>query len=127
MVKVICDTSFLIHLANHRIKNLHTLDTDIGYIQFLVPEIVISELNKLAKQEEKTKEATATLQFIKNFKKINIGGSFADDSIIQHVKKNGGVIATIDKDLKYKIKVNGGSVISIANNRIVLEASKDLT
>ena len=127
MVKVICDTSFLIHLANHRIKNLHALDTDIGYIQFLVPEIVISELNKLAKQEQKTKEATATLQFIKNFKKINIGGSFADDSIIQHVKDNGGVIATIDKDLKYKIKFNGGSVISIANNRIVLEASKSLT
>lgn len=127
MVKVICDTSFLIHLANHRIKNLHALDTDIGYIQFLVPEIVISELNKLAKQEQKTKEATATLQFIKNFKKINIGGSFADDSIIQHVKDNGGVIATIDKDLKYKIKFNGGSVISIANNRIVLEASKGLT
>ena len=124
MVEVICDTSFLIHLANHRIKNLHTLDTDIGFIQFLVPEIVISELNKLVKQEGKTKEASATIQYIKNFKKINIGGSFADDSIIQYVRNNGGVIATIDKELKYKIKNNGGSVISIANNRIVLESNR---
>lgn len=125
MVEVICDTSFLIHLANHRIKNLATLDTDIGNIRFLVPEIVHEELAKLAKQEEKTKEASATIQYIKNFKKINIGGTFADDSILQYVKENGGIVATIDKDLKYKIKNHGGSVISIANNRIVLEATKN--
>ena len=124
MVEVICDTSFLIHLANHRIKNLATLDTDIGNIQFLVPDIVITELNKLAKQEEKTKEASAALQYIKNFKKITMGGTFADDSILSYVKNNGGIIATIDKNLKYEIKNNGGSIISIANNRIVLEASK---
>lgn len=124
MVEVICDTSFLIHLANHRIKNLATLDTDIGNIRFLVPDIVFLELAKLAKQEDKTKEASATIQYIKNFKKINIGGTFADDSIIQYVKENGGIIATIDKDLKYMIKNYGGSVVSIANNRIVLEASK---
>lgn len=124
MVEVICDTSFLIHLANHRIKNLTTLDTDIGFIQFFVPDIVISELNKLVKQEEKSKEATTTLQYIKNFKKIKIGGSFADDSIVSYVRNNGGVIATIDKDLKYKIKISGGSVISVANNRIVLEANR---
>ena len=124
MVDVICDTSFLIHLANHRIKNLNTLDTDIGFIQFLVPDTVIVELSKLAKKEQKTKEATNTIQYVKNFKQINIGGSFADDSILQYVKDNGGVIATIDKDLKYKIKNHGGSVISIANNRIVLEASR---
>ena len=127
MVEVICDTSFLIHLANHRIKNLATLDTDIGHIQFLVPDIVVLELDKLAKQKGKEKEAAATIQYIKNFKKINIGGSFADDSILSYVRNNGGVIATIDKDLKYKIKNSGGSVISIANNRIVLEASKSLT
>lgn len=125
MVEVICDTSFLIHLANHRIKNLATLDTDIGNIRFLVPEIVHAELVKLAKQEEKTKAVSATIQYIKNFKKINIGGTFADDSIIQYVKESGGIIATIDKELKYKIKNYGGSVISIANNRIVLEATKN--
>ena len=124
MVKVICDTSFLIHLANHRIKNLATLDTDIGEIQFLVPDIVLDELNHLAKKEEKAKEATNTIQYIKHFTTIKIGGSFADDSILSYVKNEGGVIATIDKALKYKIKNYGGSVISIANNRIVLEANK---
>lgn len=125
MVKVICDTSFLIHLANHRIKNLNTLDTDIGSIQFLVPDIVVSELDKLAKKEAKNKEAAATIEYIKKFKQIKIGGSFADDSILSFVENNGGIIATIDKDLKYRIKRSGGSVLSIANNRIVLEANRE--
>ena len=124
MVEVICDTSFLIHLANHRIKNLSTLETEIGDIQFVVPDTVVSELTKLSKQAEKTKEVNATLQYIKNFKKIQMGGSFADDSFVSYVRKNGGVIATIDKALKSEIKNSGGSVISIANNRIVLEANR---
>jgi len=124
LVEVICDTSFLIHLANHRIKNLSTLETEIGDIHFVVPDTVVFELTKLSKQEEKTKEASATLQYIKNFKKIKMGGIFADDSFVSYVRENGGVIATIDKVLKYKIKNSGGSVISIANNRIVLEANR---
>ena len=124
MVDVICDTSFLIHLANHRIKNLSTLETEIGDIHFVVSDTVVFELTKLSKQKEKSREANAALQYIKNFKKIQMGGSFADDSFVSYVKENGGVIATIDKALKYKIKSSGGSVISIANNRIVLEANR---
>ena len=124
MVEVICDTSFLIHLANHRIKNLSTLETEIGDIHFVVSDTVVFELTKLSKQKEKSREANAALQYIKNFKKIQMGGSFADDSFVSYVRENGGVIATIDKALKYKIKSSGGSVISIANNRIVLEANR---
>ena len=124
MVEVICDTSFLIHLANHRIKNLSTLETEIGDIHFVVSDTVVFELTKLSKQKEKSREANTALQYIKNFKKIQMGGSFADDSFVSYVRENGGVIATIDKELKYKIKNSGGSVISIANNRIVLEANR---
>lgn len=40
------------------------------------------------------------------------------------MKENSGIIATIDIELKKRIKENGGSVVSLANNRIVLEASK---
>jgi hypothetical protein len=90
-----------------------------------VPDIVVSELDKLAKKEAKNKEAAATIEYIKKFKQIKIGGSFADDSILSFVENNGGIIATIDKDLKYRIKRSGGSVLSIANNRIVLEANRE--
>jgi rRNA-processing protein FCF1 len=40
------------------------------------------------------------------------------------VQKNRGIIATIDVELKRRIKENGGSILSVYNDRIILESSK---
>ncbi len=124
MVEVICDTNFLIHLATKRIKNISTLDTEIGQLQFVVPEIVKKELEKLSNEPNKEFEAKETLEFIKKLKKIPLYGNFADASLIFHVEKHGGIVATLDKELKNKIKKLGGSIISLSNDRIVLEPNK---
>lgn len=124
MVEVVCDTSFLIHLATHRIKNLSSLETEIGRIQFVVPDTVISELTRLSELDEKKTVALETLNFIKAYKVIKLGGDFVDDIVVSYIKKYGGVVATLDKELKSIIKKEGGSVISVANNKIVLETSK---
>ena len=122
MVEVICDTSFLFHIANHRIKNISNLDTEIGSLQFTVPQIVIDELQKLSEDELKNQDAKKTLDFIKNFKIILISGQIADDAIAEHVKNHGGIVATMDQELKTKIKNFGGSILSLHNDRIVLES-----
>ena len=57
MVEVICDTSFLIHLATHKIKNLDSINTEIGQIQFVVPSVVLNELRKLSKTQKKKQDA----------------------------------------------------------------------
>jgi hypothetical protein len=124
LVEVICDTSFLIHLATNRIKNLSSLETEIGRIQFVVPDTVIAELTRLSELDEKKTIATATLDFIKSYKIIELGGNFADATVLSYIKKRGGIVATMDKDLKYLIKKEGGSIISVANNKIILESSK---
>jgi rRNA-processing protein FCF1 len=121
LVEVICDTSFLIHLANNRIKNLSTIDTEIGSIRFVVPDTVLAELAKLAQNPEKKSAVEATLSYIKPFKTTKLGGSFADAEFVSYTKKHGGIMATMDKELKLRIKKSGGSVISISNNKIVLE------
>jgi hypothetical protein len=124
LVEVICDTSFLIHLATNRIKNLSSLETEIGRIQFVVPDTVIAELTRLSELDEKKTITTATLDFIKSYKIIELGGNFADATVLSYIKKRGGIVATMDKDLKYLIKKEGGSIISVANNKIILESSK---
>ena len=126
MVDVICDTSFLIHIANNRIKNISSLETEIGSIQFVVPDIVISELTRLGSLQQKRQEVNATLQYIKSLKTIKLGGSYADESFVSYVKKTGGVVATMDKDLKSAIKKAGGSIISVSHNKIVLESRSNL-
>jgi len=124
LVEVICDTNFLIYLATKRIKNLSTLDTEIGQIQFVVPEVVVNELETLSNEPNKKLDVEKTLEFIKKFKKISISGKFADKALCIHIENNGGIVATLDKELKNKIKSLGGSIISLSNDRIVLEPSK---
>ena len=122
MVEVICDTSFLIHLATRKIKNIDSINTEIGQIQFVVPSVVLDELERLSKTQKKKQDAITTLEFVQNLKTIEMSGKFADQVIIEHVRKNGGIVATMDKELKNKIKSLNGSIISFSNDRIVLES-----
>ena len=122
MVEVICDTNFLIHLATRRIKNIDNLDMEIGSISFIVPEVVKNELIKLQEIRENNQEITVTLNFIKKFKIISINGTYADQELINYVKNNPSIIGTMDRKLKTKIKQLGSSILSIHNDKIVLES-----
>jgi rRNA-processing protein FCF1 len=122
LVEVICDTNFLIHLATKRIKNIDSIDTEIGSISYVVPEVVKNELIDLKDDVQKKQDILTTIDFIKNFKIIPIHGKYADKELINHVKKTRGIIGTMDKELKNKIKQNGGSVISFRNDKMILES-----
>jgi len=122
LVEVLCDTNFLIHLATKRIKNIDNLDMEIGSISFVIPEVVKNELIKLQQIPEKNQEVTMTLNFIKKFKTIPINGTYADKELIDYVKNNRSIIGTMDKGLKNKIKKLGSSILSIHNDKIVLES-----
>jgi len=122
LVDVICDTSFLIHLATKKIKNINNLETEIGQINFVVPDTVKNELEKLCTNENKKLEAKATLNFIKNLRTIPISGNYADDAIVLYVKEHGGMIATMDKELKNKAKSLGSSIITLSSDSIILDS-----
>ncbi len=122
LVEVICDTNFLIHLATHRIKNLDSLDVEIGQITFVIPQVVKNELLELEKNSEKKQAVQSTLNYIENFKTIPILGSFADKELLDYVSQNRVIVATMDKELKKQIKNNGSSIMSFSNNKIVLES-----
>jgi len=49
LVEVVCDTSFLMILASKNVKNISNLDTEIGAIEFIIPDMVINELERLSK------------------------------------------------------------------------------
>ena len=122
MVNVISDTSFLIHFATHRIKNINSIETDIGPLSFIVPKIVKKELEHLSSDPDKKIISKQTLDFIKNFKTNEIDGSNADEAILDFIKENRSIVATMDKELKNKIKESGSSILSIHNDKIVLES-----
>ena len=56
MVEVVCDTSFLMILASKNVKNISNIDTEIGTIEFTVPDMVINELEVLSKDNNLKKK-----------------------------------------------------------------------
>ena len=131
MVEVICDTSFLIHLSTHKIKNIDSVNTEIGQIQFVVPIVVWNELVALSiqtrdtpsrKKNLKKQDVWKTINYAEKLKIIPMSGTYADAEITKHVKKHGGIVGTMDKELKRKIKGVGGSIMSFSKNKIVLES-----
>jgi len=121
LIDVICDTSFLIHLSTKKIQNLSNIEIEIGSINFVVPKIVIKELKHLLDDPDKKNISEKTLESVSNFKTNDIDGKTADLGILDFIKKNGGIVATMDQNLKNQIKESGGSVLSMHNDKIVLE------
>jgi len=122
LIDVICDTSFLIHLATKKIKNLDSINVEIGEFQYVIPLVVLDELERLSKIPDKEQDIRKTLEFVRTLKTVPISGKVADYAITEHIRKHGGIVATIDKDLKNKIKRLGGSIMSLSNDKIVLES-----
>ena len=108
-------------LATKKIRNLEKIYEEIGNISYVVPEVVKTELYQLRMIPEKRYDIDKTLEFIKNFKTIPISGKYADQKILEFVQKNKSIIATLDKELKKQIKSCGGFVMSLSNNKIILE------
>lgn len=122
LVKVICDTNFIISLATKRIQNLDSVNSEIGQLDFVIPKVVLKELKKLESNPSKQKDISQTFEFIKKFDTISIDGQYADKEILEYVKNHGGIVATLDKELKKLIRKQNGSILSLSNNRIILES-----
>jgi rRNA-processing protein FCF1 len=53
VVEIICDSSFLMILASRKIKNINNVETEIGTIEYVVPDVVIRELKKITMDNKK--------------------------------------------------------------------------
>ena len=56
LVKVVCDTSFLMLIASKKIKNISYLDEEIGTLEFIIPDLVVDELVRISKSNNKKKD-----------------------------------------------------------------------
>ena len=114
MKPVILDTNFIITCVKQKIDFMQEIEF-MG-LQAIVPEQVIKELERLS---EKKQEAKLALKVLHSgfFTKKKIGKKYADKAIIQYAKSNSeAIIATLDSDLKRKIK----------NNKLVIRGKKRL-
>lgn len=121
MADVLCDTSFLMHMATGRIRNIDRLGQEIGQITFVVPQVVHEELQKLLQDDVKRADAQQTLRFAGRLQTIDIGGPAADAALVKHAAGHRVIVATMDRQLKKKLRERKCAVMSFSNDNIVLE------
>jgi uncharacterized protein len=53
VAEIICDSSFLMILASRRMKNISSIETEIGAIEYVVPDMVVKELERITVDNKK--------------------------------------------------------------------------
>lgn len=120
MKKLILDTSFILSAIKYKIDFIEGIQF-LGLTPF-IPIQVIKELKKITESKKKAKfkdHAELALKIIQKnkIKEVNLTSEYVDQGLIEYVKKNPEVIvATMDKELKTKIK----------NRKLVVRAMKKL-
>lgn len=122
LAEVICDTDFLIRLGAGPVHNIDSACAEIGDISFTVPRSVVSELEAMRSRGQKRAAAEAALELARPMRLIGeISSTPADDAIVEHVRRRGGTVATLDKKLRSRVKRAGGSVVTLWQDRMVLD------
>ena len=125
MADVVCDTSFLMHLATVRVRNIDSLGDEIGEVSFVVPRIVLDELDRILRRgDARSGDARRTIEFARGLRTVRMaaGAATADDAILSHAAARGGIVATMDRGLKRRLRERGCSIMSFSNDRIILES-----
>ena len=108
MKQAILDTNFIISCIRNKIDFFEEIKF-MG-MQILIPKQVITELKKIAvskKSNSLKEEAKISLEILEKnlFKEIDIKKRYVDKGIVNYAKKNKDIIvATLDRELKNKIK-----------------------
>jgi rRNA-processing protein FCF1 len=109
-IKVILDANFLIYCAENKIdyaEGIMNLMSE-GY-ELVVPSLVARELGDLSKSSKKMSDRDAAklaLNLLEHnkVKTLFLRGKYADEAIIKFVKKEGGIVATLDVDLRNNLR-----------------------
>jgi rRNA-processing protein FCF1 len=120
MKQIILDTNFILTCIKQKIDFFEEIK--LMGTQIIIPKQVIDEIKKIANSKKKNyvrENAKLSLKLLgKNkFRKMDLGKGHVDKKIIDYTKNNKDiVVATLDKELKNKIK----------NPKLVIRGKKKL-
>lgn len=102
-MKVVLDTNFIIEAMKRKIALFEE------FYDFIILESVILELKEISENRNETTKnkqaASLALEIIKRNKiKIIVSNGYADNEIIRLVEKEGFILASMDRELKDKLK-----------------------
>jgi len=116
MKTILIDTNLLIECAQHKIDIQKELDRILDYsYEIAILDRTLEELEKIASQKTKEGQAAKLARTILMTKKITIiptSGGHTDKRLIEKADEN-HIIATMDREIKQKLKQKKQPVIII--------------
>jgi len=127
-MQVLCDTSFLMVLVSKPIKRVAKIESQLGRLDFLVPDIVEGELERLAQNAgpKRSRLAKTALELTKaKFKTVAVApAKHVDDSIIEYAMVQKCAVATIDTNLRRRLIANQVLVLSLSEDNFIVANPK---
>jgi uncharacterized protein len=127
-MQVLCDTSFLMVLVSKPIKQLAKIESNIGMLEFLVPDIVQGELKRLAENAgpKRSGLARTALEIARaKFRTVPVApAKHVDDSIVEYAMANKCAVATIDTNLRRRLIANKVLVLSLSKDNLIIANPK---
>jgi uncharacterized protein len=126
-MNVICDTSFLMVLVSTPLKRMTKIEMEVGKLTFLVPNVVIGELQRLETRAGPKRSLIARTAIEIANSKLRIVElpdwvGRVDEAILKFAKASDCAVATLDRNLKIALRRNNILVISLSNNRLIIES-----
>jgi rRNA-processing protein FCF1 len=118
MKKIIIDTNFLLIPAQFKIDIFRKLEEFGG--EFVVLEPSLDELKKLVKYKSKSgMQARIVLHMLnkKNIAAVKTAEKSADDAIVKYASENRCAVATNDKKLIKRLKINEIKIIRLRQKK----------
>lgn len=127
-MQVLCDTSFLMVLVSKPIKQVPRIESEFGRLDFLVPDIVLGELERL-EQKAGPKRSTLAKTAIEltraKFKQVRVRqAAHVDDSIVEYALRTKCAVATIDTNLRRRLIASEVLVFTLSRDRLIVANPK---
>lgn len=115
-------------LVSKPIKQVARIESQLGRLDFLVPDIVEDELDRLAQKagpKRSTLAMTALVLTKAKFKTVIVAKArHVDDSIIEYAIKHKCAVATIDTNLRRRLIANEVLVLTLSRDRLIVANPK---
>jgi len=115
-------------LVSKPIKQVGKIESQFGKLDFLVPDIVQDELERLAEKAgpKRSTLAKTALELTKvKFRTVSLTKArHVDDSIIEYATKHKCAVATIDTNLRRRLIANEVLVLTLSRDRLIVANPK---
>ena len=111
-------------LVSKPIKQVGKIEAQFDRLDFLVPDIVVGELERLAQKagpKRSTLAKTALELSMAKFRTVTVAPARqVDDSIIEYAVKNKCAVATIDTNLRRRLIASELLVLTLSKDRLIV-------